>query len=644
MYKLFFSRTAISKMQTIIILIVIIISSIAFISYYYGSYAPTQPNPTPTPSVTPSPSSSGIPPPLPTALSLSQIFIDPLEAWSGQLINVSVIARNTGSENISYSLPVEVNSEVIQSVLVQLAIGASEKVTATITETNIGTYSVSVGGLSEDIKIVQTGKHTLHYLSNEAGISFTLDGVSHLSPYSELVDIGTHNVQTPSTINLLMPGRVLAPFDFVSWSDGSTNPNKVVDVQSEIYLVATYTHMGSCPSLYSWNGTGYGYVADVSDGSGWLGYLEYFNPDGTAVYSYNYPYDYIKMDSTQLQPVNGMYSIKIDEIANEIFYLDSAKIIAVDHPANTDVFSTTSTFLYNLTGQGTIYTVSKNPYTPISAVDGKGQNVLSQISKPDGLFTTGSTWSWNNITLDLGNLSGAKEINLVVEGKITWPTTKAGGNNFLKYASQPGVMPSPPPYMEVKAQNGSWIRVPNDRQFPLPDVTDNTFVVNLTGLFKTNDYEIRINTYQNIQFDYIGVDTTPQQNVIVQTVQPSSADLQQAFTSDSNSSGAFTKYGDVTTLLQNADDKFVIGREGDFVTLKFPADQKPVPNGWVRDYFLVANCVFKGNGLPYVPLTVNPLPFQAMTSFPYPSKESYPYDAEHQAYLRNYNTRTINIP
>jgi hypothetical protein len=132
--------------------------------------------------------------------------------------------------------------------------------------------------------------------------------------------------------------------------------------------------------------------------------------------------------------------------------------------------------------------------------------------------------------------------------------------------------------------------------------------------------------------------------VIVQTVQPSSADLQQAFTSDSNSSGAFTKYGDVTTLLQNADDKFVIGREGDFVTLQFPAVQKPVPNGWERDYFLVANCVFKGNGLPYVPLTVNPLPFQAMTSFPYPSKESYPYDAEHQAYLRNYNTRTINIP
>ncbi len=55
-------------------------------------------------------------------------------------------------------------------------------------------------------------------------------------------------------------------------------------------------------------------------------------------------------------------------------------------------------------------------------------------------------------------------------------------------------MPSPPPYMEVKAVNGSWVRVPDNREFPLPDVTDNTFVVNLTGLFPTNDYELRINT------------------------------------------------------------------------------------------------------------------------------------------------------
>jgi hypothetical protein len=396
--------------------------------------------------------------------------------------------------------------------------------------------------------------------------------------------------------------------------------------------------------LEVWNGTGYSYVSEVNDGTGWLGYLEHFQPDGSMVFSYNYPYDYIKLDSTQIEPVNGFYNFKIAELSDEIFYLDSAQMIAVDHPANVNVFSTASTFIYNLTGQGTIYTVSDNLATPVSAVNGTGQNVLPQISKLDGDFTTGTMWNWQSLTLNLGNLTGAKQIDLVVAAKITWPTTQAGGSNFLTYASEPGVTPSPPPYMQVMAANGSWVNVPDDREFPIPHVTDSEFVVNLTGLFPTNNYELRINTYQDIQFDYIGISTTPQQNVIVHTITPSSADLEQIFSVNSNSSGAFTKYGDVTSLVQSADDQFVIGREGDAVSLKFSADLPPVPQGWVRDYFIVVNCWFKGEGLSYVPFTVNPLPFQAMTSFPYPSNESYPYDVEHLSYLQEYNTRIINSP
>ena len=74
----------------------------------------------------------------------------------------------------------------------------------------------------------------------------------------------------------------------------------------------------------------------------------------------------------------------------------------------------------------------------------------------DGVFTSGTRWQWNNLTLNLGDLSGAKEIKLIVGATINWPSTSAGGTNFLKYASQPGVTPSPPPYLEVKAANGSW--------------------------------------------------------------------------------------------------------------------------------------------------------------------------------------------
>jgi hypothetical protein len=644
-----FSRSALSKLQAVI-LIVIIIAAVAAVVYIYESryYSPNPTNPSSSPTFTPSFSPSptlAVPTALPASLIVSNLFLNPLEAWPGQPVNVSVDVKNTGTENISYMLPFEINGVVVQSVQVLLVGGASETVTGVLNESSVGTYQVSVAGQSGRLSVVPEGEHTLHVIASESGIPFSLDGVTQTSPFAGLVNVGSHAIVLPSNAKILKGGWGLVNYAFQSWNDGSSSTSKTVDVESEIYVTANYVRTTtSCPLLYAWNGTTYNTVADVNDGTGWLGYLEYFKPDGSMIFSYNYPYDYIKLDSTQLQPLNGFYNLKIAEESDEIFYLDSVKLIAVDHPAGTDVFSTKSTFVYNLANQGTIYAVNKNLSQPVSAVNGQGQNVLPLISKMDNNFTTANRWTWNNLTLNLGNLDGAKEINLVVAARINWPTTSAGGVNFMSYANKPGVMPSPPPYMEVKAANGSWVRVPDDREFPIPATSDQVFNVNLTGLFTNNNFELRINYYQDIEFDSIGVDTSSQQSITVHTVTASNADLQQVFNADSNSSGAFTRYGDVTTLLQSTDDKLVIGREGDTVSLQFPANLPPVPPGMVRDYFVVASCWFKGLGLPYVPFTVDPLPFQAMTSFPYPSNETYPYDNNHLSYLQTYNTRIINSP
>jgi hypothetical protein len=114
------------------------------------------------------------------------------------------------------------------------------------------------------------------------------------------------------------------------------------------------------------------------------------------------------------------------------------------------------------------------------------------------------------------------------------------------------------------------------------------------------------------------------------------------------STGAFTRYGDVTQLLQNADDMYVIGRQGDEVNMQFyAADLAPVGEGMVRDYFFVVACWFKdppGNWGYGFDFTTDPLPFIAMTGFPYTNAESYPYDATHLAYIKEYNTRIIASP
>jgi len=95
-----------------------------------------------------------------------------------------------------------------------------------------------------------------------------------------------------------------------------------------------------------------------------------------------------------------------------------------------------------------------------------------------------------------------------------------------------------------------------------------------------------------------------------------------------------------------ADDMYVIGRQGDQVEMRFSADTlEPVADGMVRDYFFVVACWFKdppgawGYGFEF---TVDPLPFMAMSGFPYTNVENYPYDVAHLAYLQQYNTRVFS--
>lgn len=421
MNKLIFSRSAITKLQAIVLLVIIIVAAAA-VAYVYASryYSPVQSGPSSTPtatSISPSPTIT-VPTGMPASLSVSNLFLNPIEAWPSQPVNVTVDVKNSGTENISYMLPFEVNGVVAQSVYVQLAGGTTETVTGILNESNVGTYQVSVGSLSGSLSIVPTGEHTLHIIASESGIAFSLDGVTQTLPYAALVNVGSHAIVLPSNAKIVKGGWGLVNYAFENWNDGSSSLSKTVDVESETYVTANYVRTTtSCPLLYAWNGTNYNTVADVNDGTGWLGYLEYFNPDGSMVFSYNYPYDYIKLDSTQLQPLNGFYNLKVAEENDEIFYLDSVKLIAVDHPIGTDVFSTKSTFVYDLSNQGTIYAVNKNLSAPVSAVNGQGQNVLPLISKMDNNFTPANRWTWNNLTLNLGNLAGAKEINLVVAAR-----------------------------------------------------------------------------------------------------------------------------------------------------------------------------------------------------------------------------------
>jgi hypothetical protein len=426
----------------------------------------------------------------------------------------------------------------------------------------------------------------------------------------------------------------------------------------------TYTLISgyaSCPSLYTWNGTGYSYVTDVSN-SGWLGYIGYINADGTVVFKDGNPYDYVKLDKSQIAITNGYFDLTLSQQWDELYYLDQTYLLAVDHPVGTDAYMSMTSYLSD-GATGKVYTVnSQSISSPVSATNEKGQDVLAQLLTRDGVFTPGinaydSVWNnitLNQLTLDLGDLRGASEIKLIITGMVDWGLADPYYrwiDSFKEAATQglvaDGTEITPAPYLEVKAANGSWVRVQQD--VPLPaDYRSRTYTVNLTGIFPegVRDYQIRFNNFWNVTYDYIGIDTSIQADITIQTMKPNSAAFGQLWETDSKSSGAFTRYGDVTQLLMEADDMYVIGRQGDQVEMRFSADTlEPVADGMVRDYFFVVACWFKdppgawGYGFEF---TVDPLPFMAMSGFPYTNVENYPYDAVHLAYLQQYNTRVFS--
>src|SRR5262249_27029111 len=92
--------------------------------------------------------------------------------------------------------------------------------------------------------------------------------------------------------------------------------------------------------------------------------------------------------------------------------------------------------------------------------------------------------------------------------------------------------------------------------------------------------------------------------------------------------GNYTRYGDVADLLRDPDDGMVVMGSGDEVRLRFsPVQLPPLPAGWKRDFLLLVDGWAKdADANTAFSQSVLPLPFHAMTSYPYPAGEHYPAD------------------
>ena len=90
--------------------------------------------------------------------------------------------------------------------------------------------------------------------------------------------------------------------------------------------------------------------------------------------------------------------------------------------------------------------------------------------------------------------------------------------------------------------------------------------------------------------------------------------------------GRYTRFGDVTELLGQADDRYVVFKGGDAIRLEFDASRlPPVPAGWERDWVLVLDGWEKdGDKNTVAGQTVEPLPFHGQDASRYGVRQKEP--------------------
>jgi FG-GAP-like repeat/Tetratricopeptide repeat len=452
-----------------------------------------------------------------------------------------------------------------------------------------------------------------------------------------------------------LDGRASADTIRITWPNGLIQ-NEPHQKAGALTIPEAQRLSGSCPMIFAWNGRNFQFITDV------LGVAPLGASSGDGNY---FPVDhdeYIQIPGSALKAENGRYRIRITEELHEVSYLDQVQLIAVDHPANLNIYINDK-FKSPPYPEFRLFSASEK-LPPVRATDDAGTDVLARLAKIDQTYpdsfrhNTAGVAERHVLNLDFGKAAPDNRAALVLNGWVDW----ADGSTFLG-ASQNGqglIFP----YLQVKDAAGKWRTVVED--MGIPSGKPKTIVVDLTGKFLSASRKVRIVTNLCVYWDQIFLiqdsrDTKMpltridaqiasvnfrgfSQAVIDRTRQQPEKflyDRVRPVSSWNPTPGLYTRYGDVLPLVRRVDDRMVIMGSGDELSLEFPAAQLPsLPGGWTRDFLLLVDGWAKdADANTAFGQSVLPLPFHRMSAYPYRRGEHFPDDAAHAEYVREYLTR-----
>ncbi|MGH9310601.1 MAG: FG-GAP-like repeat-containing protein [Vicinamibacterales bacterium] len=427
-------------------------------------------------------------------------------------------------------------------------------------------------------------------------------------------------------------------------------------IQGSVTITELDRKPSSCPYLFTWNGTRFEFVTDFMGGGemgAWQGPGLWNRPD---------PDEYVRIRGDQLLPRDGRYELRMTNELEEALFIDRAQLVAVDHPADVQVYPNEG--LKSSAGPFRLH-ATRGARPPLSARDDHGHDVLSRLSHLDrrypddfDLLPIRGYAEPHALVLDLGAVPD--RATLLMTG---WTDYAFSNDNV---AAAQGGRTMTPPSLQVRDSRGQWKTVVEEIGFPVG--RPQTVAVDLTEKFLSPSREVRILTSMRIYWDQILVGGAADLSFVRTTrLEPIAADLRwrglsQEVTPDGREPysydyhrvsaampwkvmvGRYTREGDVRPLVGSVDDLFVISRPGDEVALAFEV-LPPVAPGMARTFLLYAHGYSKEmNPRSATPDTVGPMPFRAMSGYPYGPGEHFPRRSVHREYMDEFNTRVVRSP
>ncbi|REJ77611.1 MAG: hypothetical protein DWQ47_14665 [Acidobacteria bacterium] len=420
----------------------------------------------------------------------------------------------------------------------------------------------------------------------------------------------------------------------VVWQNGYVQAE--FDLKADQAVETEQRLKGSCPHLFAWNGEEFEHVKDAPPWSPALG----LKINAQDTYGILQTEEWFKIPGEALKPKDGKYELRITGEYWEAYYIDNYRLLAVDHPEGTEVF-TDERFSIPLPPLEVFTTGELNRFS--KAVDHNGRDVSETVSKLDEQYLDGikrGTYQgvaedhW--VELELPE-EAPREGKLWIIGEGWMHPTDASIN-----VQRGQAIPTPPKSLsiEIPDGNGGWKAVKENLGFPAGKMKN--VLLDITDVFPADAKErrVRLRTELEVFWDRLSWAVGKEgSETRITEIDLSAAELRYRGFSvidkrDESSpeipdysrikttvqkwrdlEGYYTRFGDIKELLLKTDDRFVLSNAGDEIAMSFPALPDP-PKGWKRDFVIIGNGWIKDGDLNSVfSKTLLPLPTQATNDY-----------------------------